>query len=77
MLVNFDQNTLANMTAALECVCKKIPVEKDSQALRKKIADEIIACAANEKRMSSISKMPALRHLRILLKTKILLEALR
>jgi hypothetical protein len=25
MLIEFDQNTLANMTAALEFVCKRIP----------------------------------------------------
>lgn len=45
MLIDFDQSTLAYMTAALESVCKKIPSEKDSAELRKKIADELIACA--------------------------------
>jgi hypothetical protein len=34
MLIDFDQSTLAYMTAALECVCKKIPPEKDSAQLR-------------------------------------------
>jgi hypothetical protein len=45
MLTELDQNTLANMTAALENVCKKIPAENDSNDLRKRIADEMIACA--------------------------------
>jgi hypothetical protein len=45
MLTEFDQNTIANMTAALEHVCKRIPPEKDSPDLRKKIGDAIIACA--------------------------------
>jgi len=34
-----DQNTIAKMTAALEYVCKKIPPDKDSNALRKRIGD--------------------------------------
>ena len=29
MLTEFDQNTIANMTAALEYVCKRIPADKD------------------------------------------------
>ena len=45
MLTEFDQNTIANMTAALDFVCKKIPADKDSTELRKKIADELIQCA--------------------------------
>jgi hypothetical protein len=45
MLLQFDQSTLAYMTAALEQVCKKIPPEIDSNALRKRIADEMIASA--------------------------------
>jgi hypothetical protein len=45
MLIDFDQNTLANMTAALEHVCKRIPAEKDTPDMRKRIADEMIACA--------------------------------
>jgi len=44
-LTEFDQSTIANMTAALEHVCKKIPADKDTHELRKRIADEIIACA--------------------------------
>ena len=50
MLTEFDQNTLANMTAALDAVCKRIPSDKDSHALRKSIGDEIIACAHSGKR---------------------------
>ena len=29
MLIEFDQNTIANMTAALDYVCKKIPADRD------------------------------------------------
>ena len=50
MLTEFDQNTIANMTAALDFVCKKIPADKDSTELRKKIADELIRCARSRKR---------------------------
>jgi hypothetical protein len=50
MLTGFDQNTIANMTAALEYVCKKIPPEKDSHDLRKRIGDAMIECANNGKR---------------------------
>jgi hypothetical protein len=45
MLIDLDQNTLANMTAALEFVCKRLPVDKDTPARRKQIADELIARA--------------------------------
>ncbi|MCP1834163.1 hypothetical protein J2R76_002500 [Bradyrhizobium sp. USDA 4532] len=41
MLEEFDHNTIANMTAAMDYVCKKIPPGRDSSALRKRIADEI------------------------------------
>jgi hypothetical protein len=50
MFTEFDQNTIAFMTAALEHVCKKIPPDKDSHELRKRIADEIIACGRSGKR---------------------------
>jgi len=53
MLIEFDQNTLANMTAALEFVCKKIPADKDSPEVRKRIADEMIACAKSGRRTYS------------------------
>jgi len=45
MLIEFDQNTMANMTAALEHVCNQLPPDKDSHETRKKIADGIVACA--------------------------------
>ena len=50
MFIEFDQNTIAFMTAALEAVCKKIPPDKDSRELRKAIADEIIECGRSGKR---------------------------
>jgi hypothetical protein len=45
MLTEFDQNTIANMTAALEYVCKRIPLDKDSPDLRKQIGTAMIQCA--------------------------------
>jgi hypothetical protein len=36
--------TIANMTAALEYVCNKIPADKDGHEIRKRIADAIMAC---------------------------------
>jgi hypothetical protein len=50
MLTEFDQSTIANMTAALDYVCKKIPAEHDSNELRKQIADELIRCARTGRR---------------------------
>jgi hypothetical protein len=45
MLIGFDQNTIANMTAALEYVCKKIPADKDTHELRKQLGDAMILSA--------------------------------
>jgi hypothetical protein len=45
MLTKMDQNTIAKMTAALEYVCKKIPADKESNELRKRIGDAIAECA--------------------------------
>jgi hypothetical protein len=68
MLIEFDQNTLANMTAALEFVCRKIPADKDTPEIRKQIANEMIACAklgrrtyvdlqiAGERRLTEITR---------------------
>ena len=42
-MLQFDQSTLANMTAALEYVCRKLPPDKDNQAIRKYIGDELLA----------------------------------
>lgn len=50
MISEFDQNTIANMTAALDYVCKKIPPESDSSDLRKRIGDEITRTARSGKR---------------------------
>ena len=50
MLIEFDQNTMANMTAALEYVCKKIPPDRDNHETRKRVADAIAACAKAGKR---------------------------
>jgi hypothetical protein len=48
-MLSLDQSTIANMTAALDFVCKKIPADRDSNELRKKIADELLRCARNGK----------------------------
>jgi hypothetical protein len=40
MLTEFDQTTIANMTAALDFVCKKIPADKDTDELRKRVAED-------------------------------------
>jgi len=50
MLTEFDQNTIANMTAALDYICKKIPAERDSNELRKRIAEELMQTARLGKR---------------------------
>ena len=50
MLTEFDQNTMANMTAALESVCRKIPANKDSHEIRKRIADAMVGCAKSGNR---------------------------
>jgi ketopantoate reductase len=44
-MLTLDQSTIANMTAALDFVCKKIPADKDSKELRKRIADELLRSA--------------------------------
>ena len=50
MLIKFDQTTLANMTAALEKVCRKLPAARDGHETRKRIADAMIKCARAGKR---------------------------
>jgi hypothetical protein len=45
MILNLDQSTVANMTAALEYVCKQIPPESDSHETRKAIADAMLVSA--------------------------------
>jgi hypothetical protein len=48
-ILNFDQTTLANMTAALEYVCRKLPPDRDNPAIRKYIAEEIVAACKKGK----------------------------
>lgn len=50
MLIEYDQTTLANMTAALDSVCKKISVGQDSPELRRRIADAMIKVARDGRR---------------------------
>jgi hypothetical protein len=50
MFIEFDQNTIANMTAALDLVCKKIPAEKDTNEIRRQIADELVRSARSGNR---------------------------
>jgi len=45
MLIEFDQTTMGNMTAALEYCCNQLPADKDSHETRKRIGDGIVACA--------------------------------
>jgi len=49
MLIDLDQNTIANMTAALESACRRLPRDKDNHLARKSIADAIVACAKTGK----------------------------
>ena len=65
MLTEFDQSTIANMTAALDFVCKKIPAEKDSTQLRKQIADEIVRCARSGKQNLGALQEAGLRVLKV------------
>ena len=58
MLLTLDQTTVANMTAALEHVCKQIPPEKDSHVVRKAIADAMLA-GAN----SGVRSLPQLQEI--------------
>jgi hypothetical protein len=44
-LLNLDQTTLANMTAALEYVYRKLPPDRDNLAIRKHIGEATIAAA--------------------------------
>jgi hypothetical protein len=50
MLTEFDQNTIANMTAALEYVCKRIPQGRDGHEIRKRIAGAMVACGHDGRR---------------------------
>jgi hypothetical protein len=55
-MLQFDQSTLANMTAALEYVCRILPPDRDNQAIRKYIADEILAaCRKGQTSLGDLS----------------------
>jgi hypothetical protein len=45
MLIEYDQSTMANMTAALDSVCEHIPPGRDTSEVRKRIADAMIESA--------------------------------
>ena len=53
MLIEFDQTTMADMTAALERVCDKLPPDKDTHENRKRIADAMIAYGQSGRRTLS------------------------
>ena len=53
MLIEFDQTTVADMTAALERVCDKLPPVKDTHENRKRIADAMIAYGRSGRRSLS------------------------
>jgi len=53
MFIEFDQTTMANMTAALEQVCNKLPPDKDTHENRKRIAEAMIAYARSGSRTLS------------------------
>jgi hypothetical protein len=44
-MLRFDQSTIANMTAALEYVCRKLPPDRDNPAIRKYLAEQIVSSA--------------------------------
>ena len=46
-MLSLDQTILANMTAALEYACRKLPPERDNPAIRKHVAEAIIAVSMN------------------------------
>jgi hypothetical protein len=43
----FGSNHHANMTTALEYACRKMPPDRDNPAIRKHVADAIIAVSKN------------------------------
>ena len=50
VLIEFDQTTMANMTAALGTVCKRISKGTGSHEVRKGIADAMVASAKSGRR---------------------------
>ena len=49
-MLELDNSTLANMTAALDDACKKLSGERDTSENRKRIGNELIAAAKAGKR---------------------------
>lgn len=49
-MLEFDNSTLANMTAALDHGCKMLAGEIDTSENRKRIGDAIIGAAKSQKR---------------------------
>jgi hypothetical protein len=60
MLIEYDQTTLANMTAALDSVCKKLSAAQDCPELRKRIADAMIKVARDGRRTFADFQMAGL-----------------
>jgi hypothetical protein len=54
-MLKFDQNTIANMTAALDYAYKKIPLGMDNPPFRKRIADAVTRSA--EEGQGSLSQL--------------------
>jgi hypothetical protein len=52
-MLEFDNSTLANMTAALDHACKMLSGDLDTADNRKRIGDAIIAAAKSHKRSLS------------------------
>jgi hypothetical protein len=53
MLIELDQTTMADMTAALERLCDKLPPDKDTHENRKRIAEAMIAYGRSGRRTLS------------------------
>ncbi len=70
MLLEFDQSTVACMTAALESVSRRIPPDRDSPKLRKQIADAMIVSAKNRRRALSDFEAAGMRVLNAALRTR-------
>jgi hypothetical protein len=49
-MLEFDNSTLANMTAALDHGCKMLPGDLDTSENRKRIGDAIVTAARSQKR---------------------------
>jgi hypothetical protein len=49
-MLEFDNSTLANMTAALDHGCKMLPVQFDTSENRKRLGKAIVAAARSYKR---------------------------